>query len=139
MTDKRNTTSSDTEIEIVSLTDIAFRFEQLGRDLDNASKSLRVRPARQRQLDAMEAQGVDFSDLPEDGAAFARERADDLRRALLALGSFRREYSRWERLLTEYALTRQNLTQRDAAKLLGVGLSTVNRWAQHPLQVEGKD
>lgn len=139
MTAKRNTTSSDAEIEIVSLTDIAFRFEQLGHDLENASKSLRVRPARQHQLDAMEAQGVDFSDLPEDGVAFARERAEDLRRALLALGSFRREYSRWERLLTEFALTRENLTQRDAAKLLGVGLSTVNRWAQHPLRVEDKD
>ena len=139
MTDKRNTTSSGAEIETVSLTDIAFRFEQLGHDLENASKSLRVRPARQLQLDAMEAQGVDFSDLPEDGVAFARERAEDLRRALLALGSFRREYSRWERLLTEYALTRENLTQRDAAKLLGVGLSTVNRWAQHPLRVEDKD
>jgi len=44
---------------------------------------------------------------------------------------FRRDYADWERLTVEYALKR--FTQRDVASVLGVGLSTVNRWAQHTL------
>jgi transposase len=54
----------------------------------------------------------------------------------MGLKSFRKDYADWERLIVEYALTRSGFTQRDVATLLGVGLSTVNRWAQHPLTYE---
>lgn len=56
-----------------------------------------------------------------------------IRRTLGELNGFRRDYANWERIIVEFALTKRNMTQRDVARLLGVGLSTVNRWAQHPL------
>lgn len=62
--------------------------------------------------------------------------SDAFRRTLMGLRSFRRDYAQWERIVVEYALTKQGYTQRDTAKLLGVGVSTVNRWAQNPLHVE---
>lgn len=65
-----------------------------------------------------------------------RATRDDFRRALTALRSFRRDYYHWERVVAEYALTKMGYTQRDAAKALGVGLSTINRWAQHPIKIE---
>ncbi|MCU1409645.1 MAG: hypothetical protein JWR04_352 [Rhodoglobus sp.] len=58
------------------------------------------------------------------------------RRTLSGLGTYRRNYHRWERVIAEFALTRMNYTQRDTAQLLGVGLSTINRWAQNPLPLE---
>lgn len=69
-------------------------------------------------------------ELVEEAAAWE---VDAIRRTLTGLSSYRREYARWERLIVEYALTRSNLTQREVAGLLGVGLSTVNRWNQHPI------
>jgi DNA-binding NtrC family response regulator len=68
--------------------------------------------------------------------AVDREAQAAIRQTLTGLNTFRREYADWERLTVEYALTRQGFTQRDVATLLGVGLSTVNRWAQHPLAYE---
>jgi DNA-binding NtrC family response regulator len=62
-----------------------------------------------------------------------REMKTAVRRTLSGLGSFRKEYNDWERLAVEYALARRGFTQREVANLLGVGLSTINRWAQHPL------
>ena len=59
-----------------------------------------------------------------------------IRRTLGELNGFRRDYADWERIIVEFALTKRNMTQRDVARLLGVGLSTVNRWAQHPLTYE---
>lgn len=62
-----------------------------------------------------------------------REMDAAVRRTLAGLKSFRTEYNNWERLTVEYALNRRSFTQREVAQLLGVGLSTVNRWAQQPL------
>lgn len=59
-------------------------------------------------------------------------------RTLTGLRSFRRNYDYWERVIAEYALTRQNMTQREVARLLGVSAATINRWAQHPVAVEPK-
>jgi len=52
------------------------------------------------------------------------------------LGTYRRNYHHWERVIAEFALAKMNYTQRDTAQLLGVGLSTINRWAQNPLPLE---
>lgn len=57
------------------------------------------------------------------------------RRMLSGLGSYRRNYQYWERVIAEFALSEMNYTQRDTAHLLGVGLSTINRWAQNPLTI----
>lgn len=57
------------------------------------------------------------------------------RRMLSGLGSYRRSYHYWERVIAEFALTEMNYTQRETAHLLGVGLSTINRWAQNPLTI----
>lgn len=72
----------------------------------------------------------------EDFEAMDRESRHHFRRALIGMRSFRRDYYYWERVVAEYALTKMGYTQRDAAKALGVGLSTINRWAQHPLKIE---
>ena len=72
-------------------------------------------------------------DVPEVWADYEEKISDAVRRTLAGLGSYRKEYANWERLIVEYALTKQGFTQREVARLLGVGLSTVNRWAQHPL------
>lgn len=58
------------------------------------------------------------------------------RRMLSGLGTYRRNYHYWERVIAEFALTEMNYTQRDTAHLLGVGLSTINRWAQNPLKID---
>lgn len=75
-------------------------------------------------------------DVPEVWADYEGKLRDAVRRTLAGMGSFRKEYATLERLVVEFALTRQNFTQREVARHLGVGLSTVNRWAQHPLTYE---
>jgi|APMI01.1.fsa_nt_gi Trp operon repressor len=59
-----------------------------------------------------------------------------MRETLKGLRDFRREYDYWERVVAEFALNRMGYTQRDAALLLGVSVSTINRWAQNPLKIE---
>lgn len=58
-----------------------------------------------------------------------------VRSTLTGLREFRRSYDYWERVITEFALSKRNFTQRDAAQLLGVSTATINRWAQHPVEV----
>lgn len=57
-------------------------------------------------------------------------------RTLSGLRAFRRNYDYWERAIAEFALTKQNMTQREVARLLGVSTATINRWAQHPIVIE---
>lgn len=70
-----------------------------------------------------------------EGMQLERDREDAIRdamtRTLAGLRMFRGNYDYWERVAAEYALTRLGFTQRRTATLLGVGLSTINRWAQH--------
>ena len=54
-------------------------------------------------------------------------------RLLSGLKQFRRNYDYWERAIAEYMLA-TGMSQRDVARLLGVATSTINRWAQHPLE-----
>jgi DNA invertase Pin-like site-specific DNA recombinase len=77
------------------------------------------------------------------GAAEAFEVADELaterfERTLTGLRSFRRNYDYWERVIAEYSLAKQGMTQREVARLLGVSTATINRWAQHPVAIEPK-
>lgn len=53
--------------------------------------------------------------------AVGRDMDAATRRTLSGLGSFRKDYSNWERLAVEYAIERHGFTQRDVALLLGVG------------------
>lgn len=69
----------------------------------------------------------------EDAERAAGER---FQRTLTGLRSFRRNYDYWERVIAEYALTKQDMTQREVARLLGVSTATINRWAQHPVMIE---
>jgi DNA-directed RNA polymerase specialized sigma24 family protein len=111
----------------VRIHDIGQRLIDLGEQLVVTGKHTDNRTLRKRIDEA------DQADEPEVYEDLNREVATAIRRTLTGLNSFRREYGDWERLVVEYALTRGGFTQRDVASLLGVGLSTVNRWAQHPL------
>ena len=71
----------------------------------------------------------------DDAERLAVERFE---RTLTGLRSFRRNYDYWERVIAEYALTKQEMTQREVARLLGVSTATINRWAQHPVAIEPK-
>ena len=111
----------------VGIHDIGQRLIDLGEQLITIGKHGDSPTLRQH---LREAEEISMDEVWED---VDRELTTAIRRTLSGLGSFRREYAEWERLSVEYALARRSFTQRDVANLLGVGLSTVNRWAQHPL------
>ncbi|WP_210507710.1 hypothetical protein [Naasia sp. SYSU D00057] len=102
------------------LIDLGEQLVAIGRHTDSAKLREHISTADEVGVDAVWDE-VD------------REMTTAIRRTLSGLGAFRKEYANWERLTVEYALSRRNFTQRDVAQLLGVGLTTVNRWAQHPL------
>lgn len=106
---------------------------------------------RLRELSAQLAAVADYIDdtkLDEEGrlahmyghevavAEYEAEKERRFRRTLSGLGTYRRNYHHWERVIAEFALAKMGYTQRDTAQLLGVGLSTINRWAQNPLPIE---
>ena len=83
----------------------------------------------------------DNATIYQHGSAQAVEHFEEdlsaaFRRTLSGLRAYRRNYNFWERVIAEYALTKMHYTQRDTAALLGVGVSTINRWAQNPLPIE---
>lgn len=111
----------------VSIHDIGRRLIDLGNELvaiGSLTDSVKLR----QNIEAADEIAVD-----EVWDDVDREMSAAVRRTLSGLKAFRTEYSDWERLTVEYALTRRNFTQREVAQLLGVGLSTVNRWSQQPL------
>ncbi|QEE62330.1 helix-turn-helix domain-containing protein [Salinibacterium sp. dk2585] len=73
---------------------------------------------------------------PEDFAEELERRQEAvLIRTLSGLKRFRRSYEYTERAIAEYAL-HAGLSQRDVARYLGVAASTINRWAQNPLEAQ---
>lgn len=118
----------EARVESVGIHTIGQRLIDLGTLLTAAGKHTESDVLRR---DIHEAEVVDVDELNE---AIDRQIAAALRRTLMELNTFRREYANWERIIVEYALGRGGMTQREVAGLLGVGLSTVNRWAQHPLR-----
>jgi hypothetical protein len=120
-------TAGEPMIESLGIDDLGQRLVDLGHLLiatgahthnEGLRESMRVADIASRE------------DVYED---LDREIKAAIRRTLSGLNQFRDQYSETERLTVEYALNRANLTQREVAHLLGAGLSTVNRWAQHPL------
>ncbi|MBG6054905.1 hypothetical protein IWX81_001316 [Salinibacterium sp. CAN_S4] len=67
---------------------------------------------------------------------YETEMRERFRRTVSGMRAYRRNYNSRELVVAEYALTKMNYTQRDAAALLGVGVSTINRWAQNPLPID---
>ncbi|GAA1696898.1 hypothetical protein GCM10009792_16080 [Microcella alkalica] len=112
-------------------------FHELGKRLVDLGEQLRLigsHTAAHKFEDAFD-RAVQI-DVPEVWAEYNATVSDAIRRTLAGMGSFRKDYANWERIVVEYALTKDVFTQREVARLLGVGLSTVNRWAQHPLSYE---
>lgn len=123
-----DTTSSDeSRLSGVGVHEIGQRLIDLGELLKSTGEHTENPTLRKHLQDADLVGDADVYDSAD------REVKAAIRRTLMGLNTFRREYSEWERLTVEYALRRGEFTQRDVASLLGVGLSTVNRWAQHPL------
>jgi hypothetical protein len=120
------------QVEESTPADIAREFADLGAQLAALSNLLFNEGRERGNRMIFEHGDPDEHDLEE----MDRAAKDDFRRALTALRSFRRDYYHWERVVAEYALTKMGYTQRDAAKALGVGLSTINRWAQHPIKID---
>jgi len=120
------------QVEESTPADMAREFADLGAQLGRLS-TLLFNEGREHVNEMIHRHGDPDEDELEQ---MDREKRDDFRRALIAMRSFRRDYYYWERVVAEYALTKMGYTQRDAAKALGVGLSTINRWAQHPVQIE---
>lgn len=118
------------QVEDIYLHEVGQRLIDLGEQLrviGQHTENGKLRESIQLRNDVMEDEVTESVD---------REIRDAVRRTLSGLGSFRKDYSNWERLVVEFALTKYDFTQRDVARMLGVGLSTVNRWAQHPLTYE---
>lgn len=105
------------------LVDLGTELQRVGHEMDSDRLRQLERELREHGLDAI----IEELDTSTDMA---------LHRTLTGLRTFRREYDRWERLVAEYVMAKHNYTQRDTAKHLGVGVSTVNRWAQNPLKVQ---
>lgn len=113
----------------------------IGRGLDAIAKELQEAAARLFGRSMLE-DGVTYFKDPYEAMTDYEVMAENgetqaaFRSTLRSMRKFRREYDRWERLTAEYALTRMNYSQREAAKELGVATSTINRWSQSPLTIE---
>ena len=117
------------------LLEIARALVDLGGTLTNAG-----RVTEKLTMDA-NATAVDATKAEEILADAPSTRDEAMETALMAMRAFRGNYDYWERLTAEVALHELGFTQRRTAQLLGVGVNTINRWAQHPVhvQAEGQD
>jgi transcriptional regulator with GAF, ATPase, and Fis domain len=121
------------QVDEVERIDLADTLRELSEQLQRAADLMHNRQ-QHTELSERHAHGAEPDEYEQ--LALEAKSADEFRRALTTLREFRRQYGRWERVIAEYALGKMNYTQRDAAKYLGVGVSTINRWAQHPLTVD---
>lgn len=122
------------KIDEVDLRDLGAKLIDLGERLEKLG---RLTEAKHLLESGVTYAKNDFEEMTEREVAL--EIADAkfaMRETLKGLREFRREYDYWERVVAEFALNRMNYTQRDAALLLGVSVSTINRWAQNPLKIE---
>lgn len=114
----------------VSLSEIRRVMEDMAGQLHRiaeATQSVKMRDLEDKNLHV----GLDQYEEAEYEGEFHNVVATTLR----SLKSFRRNYDYWERAIAEYAFRELKFTQRDTARMLGVGVSTINRWAQLPLEV----
>jgi DNA-binding MurR/RpiR family transcriptional regulator len=129
-TDDPDDDNTQLEVDEVTFAYVGERLIELGEQLRTVGQY--VDSPRIRQLEReLQEHGLD-----EIADELNAENTAALRKTLTGLRSFRREYDRWERIVAEYVMTKRNYTQRDTAQLLGVGVSTINRWAQNPLKVQ---
>lgn len=133
----RQTNEPDDEAPLLQVDEL--NFYDVGRTIQELAAQLRgvadlIDNGELRRLldDAMR---YGSSAAVEETENLANERFE---RTLTGLRSFRRNYDYWERVIAEYALTKQEMTQREVARLLGVSTATINRWSQHPLAIEPK-
>jgi len=110
----------------MAFTDVGMRLSELARQLSIVAEHIDDKAFRK---DAIEVAKFGNREAEED---LEREVETRLERTLLGMQSFRRNYDYWERAIAEYAL-RSGMTQREAARLLGVSTATINRWKQHPV------
>lgn len=135
MTEKQEQELSPTDGSIVFARD-EVTFGQLSAIIEALAEQLQTVANRaeatdlKREIDEVESFGVTDTDVHDE---LDRRIEAVFIRALSGLKQFRRNYEYWERAIAEYALEKQGLSQRDAARYLGVAASTINRWAQNPL------
>lgn len=129
-TDDPEDENAELQVDEVNFFDVGAHLVQLAEQLQAVGQL--VNSPRIHQLSReLEEHGQEETELD-----LRSESKAALNRTLTGLRSFRREYDRWERVVAEYVMAKENYNQRDTAKLLGVGVSTVNRWAQNPLKVQ---
>lgn len=117
----------------VDLRDIGQSLIELGEQLRKVGQLTEKKALLERGV----LYGDEFHELtPQEVEQEISETHLAMRHTLTGLRAFRRSYDYWERVIAEFALSRMHYTQRDTAKLLGVGVSTINRWAQNPLAVQ---
>lgn len=115
----------------VQLLDIGQALIDLGTTLKNAGH-------RTEQL-VQQANRSTINHRPEQDEESQEARVEAMEAALSGMRSFRGNYEYWERLAAEHALHQMQFTQRRTAQLLGIGVNTINRWAQHPVNVKPTD
>jgi DNA-binding NtrC family response regulator len=121
------------QVDEVDRIDLADKLQELSEQLQRAAELMYNRD----RADELEERYLHNAEPDEyEQIKLSAKSVDEFRRTLTALRDFRRSYGRWERVIAEYALNNMGYTQRDAAKYLGVGVSTINRWAQHPLTID---
>lgn len=115
----------------VELLDIGQAMIDLGTALKNAGH-------RTEQL-VQEANRITIGVYHEQDRERDEIRVEAMESALSGMRAFRGNYEYWERLAAEHALHRMGFTQRHTAQQLGIGVNTINRWAQHPVHVKNSD
>jgi hypothetical protein len=124
------------QIDEVTLRDIGNELVELSRRLRDAGERLEGKTILDESGSVLYAKNAFEEMTHEEVLEENAEARSAFRATLVSLRQFRREYERWERLTAEFALTKMNYSQREAASALGVAASTINRWAQHPLKIE---
>jgi hypothetical protein len=121
-------------VEGLELRDIGQSFIELGEQLKMiGGLTEKQRFDLQREAYESSLHGFELEQAELDRQDEVR---DAMTKTLTGLRMFRGNYDYWERVAAEYALDKLNFTQRRTATLLGVGLSTINRWAQNPVATE---
>lgn len=119
----------------VTFSSLATTIGDLAEQLQSVARRAEAKSLK-RDLTAVKRQSIDDDEVFKDLDARI---TDTFIRALNGLRQFRRNYDHWERTITEHVLANRGVSQREAARHLGVAASTINRWAQHPLKANGDE
>ena len=118
--------------EEVTFDQLGTMLEDLAAELQAVANRAKAHDLKGRIEDYESAGGGD--DVID--AIIEREIGAVIVRTLSGMKKFRRSYDYHERAIAEWALLNRELTQRDISRYLGIATSTVNRWAQNPLQAQ---